>query len=47
VLAWLVGISLVRDVSRIEPLSTAGPDEVAELVLKAARTLLEGTEATE
>ncbi|MGQ4515650.1 TetR family transcriptional regulator [Streptomyces sp. DW26H14] len=43
VLAWLIGISLVRDVSRIEPLSGAGPDEVTELVLRAARTLLEGT----
>ncbi|MCA1222065.1 TetR/AcrR family transcriptional regulator [Streptomyces sp. 8L] len=43
VLAWLVGISLVRDVSRIEPLSGAGPDEVTELILRAARTLLEGT----
>ncbi|GAA3737953.1 TetR/AcrR family transcriptional regulator [Streptomyces tremellae] len=44
VLAWLVGIGLVRDVSRIEPLKTASADEVTALFLKAARTLLEGTE---
>ncbi|WP_107059358.1 TetR/AcrR family transcriptional regulator [Streptomyces sp. NRRL F-5126] len=42
VLAWLIGIGLVRDVSRGEPLSGADADEVTGLVLTAARTLLEG-----
>ncbi|MFJ4920991.1 TetR family transcriptional regulator [Streptomyces sp. NPDC088725] len=44
VLAWLVGIGLVRDVSRMEPLAEAAADEVCALVLEAARTLLERTE---
>lgn len=44
VLAWLVGIGLVRDVSRMEPLAGAAVDEVCALFLTAARTLLERTE---
>lgn len=43
VLAWLVGIRLVRDVSRGEPLASAQTDEVVDLFLTAARTLLERT----
>lgn len=44
VLAWLVGIGVVRDVSRMEPLAGAAADDVCALFLTAARTLLERTE---
>ncbi|MFF2526861.1 TetR family transcriptional regulator [Streptomyces liangshanensis] len=44
VLAWLVGIGLVRDVSRMEPLAGADTDEICALFLTAARTLLERAE---
>lgn len=43
VLAWLLGIGLVRDVSGKEPLASADADRVVELVLGAARSLLERT----
>lgn len=44
VLAWLVGISMLRSIFGKEPLASADPDEVAELVLRATRTLLERTD---
>ncbi|MBB4689362.1 TetR family transcriptional regulator [Amycolatopsis jiangsuensis] len=40
-LAWLLGIGLVRAVTRKEPLATAAPEEVERLVGPAIRTLLE------
>jgi AcrR family transcriptional regulator len=43
VLAWLVGISLLRSTSE-EALASATPDEVLALVLPAVATLLERTE---
>ena len=43
VLAWLLGIGLVRDVTGKEPLASADPDKICELVLGAARSLLERT----
>ncbi|MCQ4041196.1 TetR family transcriptional regulator [Streptantibioticus rubrisoli] len=42
VLSWLLGIGLMRVVVGKEPLASADPDEICELVLGAARTLLEG-----
>jgi len=41
ILAWLLGIGLVRDVTRKEPLAGADPDEVCALVIRAAGLLLE------
>ncbi|GAA1198947.1 hypothetical protein GCM10009654_64480 [Streptomyces hebeiensis] len=41
VLAWVVGIGLLRVVAPKEPLSTADPAEVSSLVLEAVGTLLE------
>lgn len=41
VLAWLLGIGLVREITGKEPLASADPDDVCQLVLGAARTLLE------
>ncbi|MEV6338153.1 TetR family transcriptional regulator [Nocardia vinacea] len=40
-LAWLLGIGLVRSVHRRDPLASADPATVAEHVLRAARVLLE------
>lgn len=42
VLAWLLGIGLVRQVTEKEPLASADPDHICALVLPAARTLLPG-----
>ena len=41
VLAWLFGISLMRGVAATQPLAGADPAAVRDLVLPAARTLLE------
>jgi AcrR family transcriptional regulator len=41
VLAWLFGISLMRGVAATQPLAGADPDAVRDLVLPAARALLE------
>jgi AcrR family transcriptional regulator len=41
VLAWLFGISLMRGVAATQPLADADPAVVRDLVLPAARTLLE------
>lgn len=41
VLAWLFGISLMRGVAATQPLAGADPAVVRELVLPAARALLE------
>ncbi|MBB4904359.1 TetR/AcrR family transcriptional regulator [Actinophytocola algeriensis] len=41
VLAWLFGISLMRGVAATQPLADADPAAVRDLVLPAARTLLE------
>jgi AcrR family transcriptional regulator len=41
VLAWLLGIGLIRVVVRKKPLSEADPEKVCALVLPAARMLLE------
>jgi AcrR family transcriptional regulator len=41
VLAWLFGISLMRGVAATQPLADADADLVRELVLPAARALLE------
>ncbi|SDY83351.1 DNA-binding transcriptional regulator, AcrR family [Amycolatopsis xylanica] len=43
-LAWVLGIGLVRDVTGREPLASADPDEICRLVLLASRALLERTE---
>jgi len=43
-LAWLMGISLVREIAAKEPLASADPDEVCRLVVGAIKTLLERTE---
>jgi AcrR family transcriptional regulator len=40
-LAWLVGIGLIRNVAGKEPLANADPEKVVELVLTAAGSLLE------
>ncbi|MQY17173.1 TetR/AcrR family transcriptional regulator [Nocardia macrotermitis] len=40
-LAWLLGIGLMRSVHRRDPLAGADPDAVAGHVLRAARVLLE------
>ncbi|MEU1628899.1 TetR family transcriptional regulator [Streptomyces sp. NPDC020096] len=45
VLSWLLGIGLMRVVVAKEPLASADPDEICDLVLGAARTLLEGLAA--
>ncbi|WP_433760082.1 TetR family transcriptional regulator [Nocardia sp. CA-135398] len=39
-LAWLLGIGLVRSVHRRDPLASADPAAIAEHVLRAARVLL-------
>jgi AcrR family transcriptional regulator len=44
VLAWVIGISMVRSTSAEEPLRSANTEEIIRLVLGAARTLLERTE---
>lgn len=41
ILAWLLGIGLTRNVVRQEALAGADPEEVCDLVLRAARTMLE------
>jgi AcrR family transcriptional regulator len=41
VLAWIVGIDLLRSVSGSEPLASAGSDHVVGCVLPAVQTLLE------
>ncbi|MEV6604778.1 TetR family transcriptional regulator [Kutzneria sp. NPDC051319] len=41
VLAWVVGLGLLRTVVRKEPLVSADPEEVARLMLRAASVLLE------
>lgn len=41
VLAWLLGIGLVRSVLEKEPLANADPDQVSLHVLRAVRQLLE------
>jgi AcrR family transcriptional regulator len=41
VLAWILGIGLVRGIATKEPLASADPDEVCALVLDAAKALLE------
>ncbi|MFF0489071.1 TetR family transcriptional regulator [Nocardia sp. NPDC004068] len=42
VLAWLLGIALMRSVHHREPLAGADPADVARHVLRAARVLLPG-----
>lgn len=44
VLAWLLGIGLLRSVTGKEPLASADPEVVVRLVLRAARVLLERIE---
>jgi AcrR family transcriptional regulator len=44
VLAWILGIGLVREIAGKEPLASAEPDEVCALVLKASKVLLERVE---
>lgn len=41
VLAWLVGISFLRDITEKDPLAGAEANRIVELVLNASRTLLE------
>ena len=41
VLAWILGIGLVRSVTGKEPLAGADPDDVVRLIRPAVRTLLE------
>jgi len=41
VLAWVVGLGMLRTVVRKEPLVSADPEEVARLMLRAASVLLE------
>jgi AcrR family transcriptional regulator len=43
-LSWVLGISLVRDITGKEPLASADPDEICALVLTGIRSLLERTE---
>jgi AcrR family transcriptional regulator len=43
-LAWLMGISLVREIAAKEPLASADPDHISRLVVGAVKTLLEHTE---
>jgi AcrR family transcriptional regulator len=43
-LAWLLGISLLREVSGKEPLASADPETIATLVAAATKTLLERSE---
>jgi AcrR family transcriptional regulator len=43
-LAWLMGIALVREISGLEPLAGADPDDICRLVLAATKTLLERSE---
>ncbi|WP_069166292.1 TetR/AcrR family transcriptional regulator [Nocardia altamirensis] len=43
-LAWLLGIGLMRSVHRREPLASADPAVVAGHVLRAAQVLLAGTD---
>ncbi|MCE7011560.1 TetR family transcriptional regulator [Kibdelosporangium philippinense] len=42
VLAWIIGIDVIRSIARADPLASAGADEVMACVLPAVRTLLEG-----
>jgi AcrR family transcriptional regulator len=44
VLAWVVGIDLLRSVARTQPLAGARSEQVVECVLPAVRTLLERVE---
>ncbi|MEU5694395.1 TetR family transcriptional regulator [Actinosynnema sp. NPDC020468] len=44
VLAWVLGLGLVREVAGAEPLRGADPDEVVRLLAPAVRTLLERAE---
>ena len=44
VLAWVIGISMVRSTSAKEPLKSADTEEIIRLVLSAARKLLERME---
>ncbi|WP_215549744.1 TetR family transcriptional regulator [Amycolatopsis sp. CA-230715] len=44
VLAWLVGITFLRDISEKDPLAGADADRIVKLVLDASRTLLERVE---
>ncbi|TSB20394.1 TetR/AcrR family transcriptional regulator [Streptomyces benahoarensis] len=46
-MAWLLGIGMMRVVVGREPLASAHPDEVCELVLGLLRRLLEGVPAPE
>ncbi|MBB5890782.1 TetR family transcriptional regulator [Kutzneria kofuensis] len=41
VLAWLVGLGMLRSVVRKEPLVSADPEDVARLVLRSVSVLLE------
>ncbi|MGC7101967.1 TetR family transcriptional regulator [Amycolatopsis lurida] len=41
VLAWILGIGLLRHIAQKDPLADADPDEVVDLVLAPVRTLLE------
>jgi AcrR family transcriptional regulator len=41
VLAWIVGIDLLRSVAGVDPLASADSDSVVKCVLPAVRTLLE------
>jgi AcrR family transcriptional regulator len=43
VLAWLLGIGLVRSLTGRGPVADADPDEICALVLRATRALLERT----
>ncbi|MBB5913849.1 AcrR family transcriptional regulator [Nocardia transvalensis] len=45
-LAWLLGIGLVRSVHHREPLASADPADVARHVLHAARALLSGVDTS-
>jgi AcrR family transcriptional regulator len=44
VLAWIVGIDMLRSVAGTEPLASADANSVLACVLPAVRTLLEGIE---
>ncbi|MGA6167490.1 TetR family transcriptional regulator [Amycolatopsis magusensis] len=41
VLAWILGIGLLRHIAPKDPLADADPDEVVDLVLASVRSLLE------
>ncbi|MFD9894484.1 TetR family transcriptional regulator [Amycolatopsis sp. NPDC059027] len=44
VMAWVLGIGLVRGIATREPLASADPDHICRLVVDATKTLLERTE---